>query len=169
MTLTCCQDHILTENIWFVWSKTSCSGDKRRCHYAGRQTNSEDRATQPMEAGGWVSQYTVCILDRPSRDPTHSGKYVPNLYCLIKSTSWGSCYKIGNWRHQPHQPLGQTKLIGSDRPDKICLLQLCLIFYGGSNEKKMQNVPSYFQLGRGLGFVWASLSAMDSRFRVLPF
>ena len=23
MTLTCCQDHILTGNIWFVWSKTS--------------------------------------------------------------------------------------------------------------------------------------------------
>ena len=34
MTLTCCQDHILTENIWFVWSETSYSGDKRRCHYA---------------------------------------------------------------------------------------------------------------------------------------
>ena len=28
MTLTCCQDHIITENIWFVWSKTSFSGDK---------------------------------------------------------------------------------------------------------------------------------------------
>ena len=26
MTLTCCQDHMLTENIWFVWSETSCSG-----------------------------------------------------------------------------------------------------------------------------------------------
>ena len=24
---------------------------------AGWQTNSEDRATQPMDAGGWVSQY----------------------------------------------------------------------------------------------------------------
>ena len=58
LTLTCCQDHILTENIWFVWSKTSYSGDKRRCHYAGRtdKRTSEDRATQPMEAGGWVSQ-----------------------------------------------------------------------------------------------------------------
>ena len=30
MTLTCCQDHILTENIWFVWSKTSYSGDERK-------------------------------------------------------------------------------------------------------------------------------------------
>ena len=27
--LTCCQDHILTENIWFVWSETSYSGDRR--------------------------------------------------------------------------------------------------------------------------------------------
>ena len=31
-----CQDHILTENIWFVWSWTSYSGLKWRCHYAGR-------------------------------------------------------------------------------------------------------------------------------------
>ena len=36
MTMTCCQDHILTENIWFVWSETSYSGDKRRCYNAGR-------------------------------------------------------------------------------------------------------------------------------------
>ena len=28
MTLTCRQDHILTENIWFVWSETSYSGDR---------------------------------------------------------------------------------------------------------------------------------------------
>ena len=62
LTLTRCQDHILTENIWFVWSKTSYSGDKRRCHYVGRTTTTmnkqrtEDRAAQPMEAGGWVSQ-----------------------------------------------------------------------------------------------------------------
>ena len=40
LTLTCCQDHILTENIWFVCSETSYSGDERRCHYAG-QTNNE--------------------------------------------------------------------------------------------------------------------------------
>ena len=30
--------HYLSENIWFVWSKTSYSGDKRRCYQAG-QTN----------------------------------------------------------------------------------------------------------------------------------
>ena len=59
MTLTCCQDHILTENIWFVWSETSYSGDERRCNGCGtnnertnKRTNTEDRATQTMEAGG---------------------------------------------------------------------------------------------------------------------
>ena len=36
MTMTPCQDHILTENIWFVGSKTFYSGDKRRCHQAGQ-------------------------------------------------------------------------------------------------------------------------------------
>ena len=35
MTLTCCQDHMLTENIWFVWSETSYSGDERRCYRCG--------------------------------------------------------------------------------------------------------------------------------------
>ena len=29
-TLTCSQDHILTENIWFVFSETTYSGDERR-------------------------------------------------------------------------------------------------------------------------------------------
>ena len=35
LTLTCCQDHILTENIWFVCSETSYSGDERRCYRCG--------------------------------------------------------------------------------------------------------------------------------------
>ena len=58
ITLTCCQDHILTENIWFVWYGTSYSGDERRCYRCGttNERTTEDRATQPMEAGGWVSQ-----------------------------------------------------------------------------------------------------------------
>ena len=37
----------------------SYSEDERRCHRCGtndEQPNSADRATQPMEAGGWVSQ-----------------------------------------------------------------------------------------------------------------
>ena len=38
-----------------VWSETSYSGDKMRCYNVGR-TITKDRATQPMEAGGWVSQ-----------------------------------------------------------------------------------------------------------------
>ena len=43
MTLTCCQDHILTENIWFVSLETSYSGDKRRCYWCGMgdQTNKQ--------------------------------------------------------------------------------------------------------------------------------
>ena len=39
MTLTCWQDHILIENIWFVWSKTSYSGDERRCYRCGTNNN----------------------------------------------------------------------------------------------------------------------------------
>ena len=33
--------HHLSENIWFVWSKTSYSGDKRRCYQAGRTTTNK--------------------------------------------------------------------------------------------------------------------------------
>ena len=52
--------HHLSENIWFVWSKTSYSGDKRRCHQAGRPndrttTTMEDRATQPL--GCWKAEF----------------------------------------------------------------------------------------------------------------
>ena len=32
MTLTHCQDHILAENIWFIWFETSYSRDERRCY-----------------------------------------------------------------------------------------------------------------------------------------
>ena len=47
-------DQELSDNVWFVWSKTSDSGDKWRCHDAGRtnkRRTREDRATQPFDAG----------------------------------------------------------------------------------------------------------------------
>ena len=40
MMMTRCQDHISTENIWFVWSKTSYSGESGDVTDAG-QTNDE--------------------------------------------------------------------------------------------------------------------------------
>ena len=55
--LTHCQDHILTENIWFVCSETSyMRGDVTDAGQTNERTKTEDRATQPMEVGGWVSQ-----------------------------------------------------------------------------------------------------------------
>ena len=65
--LTHCQDHILTENIWFVWSRTSYSGDKWRCYRCGtdeQTTNDErrtreDRATQPN--GCWMAEFRKYI------------------------------------------------------------------------------------------------------------
>ena len=63
LTLTCCQDHILTENVWFVCLETSYSGDEMRCHRCGTtDRTTEDRATQPREAGGWVSQFVLYHL-----------------------------------------------------------------------------------------------------------
>ena len=79
-------DQELSENVWFVWSKTSHSGDKWRCHRCGTdgRTNErrtrEDRATQPLDAG-WLSfainghilcgsplfsRILLCLIDWPS-------------------------------------------------------------------------------------------------------
>ena len=38
--------HKLSENIWFVWSKTSYSGDVTDAGRTNERTTSEDRATQ---------------------------------------------------------------------------------------------------------------------------
>ena len=51
MTLTCCQDHILTE-IYGLYGLKHHIVEMRRGVTDAGQTNSEDRATQPMEAGG---------------------------------------------------------------------------------------------------------------------
>ena len=53
MLLKHCQDDILTENIWFIWSKTSHSGDKWRCYRCG--TDGRRRT----DAGRWVLQYVI--------------------------------------------------------------------------------------------------------------
>ena len=58
MMMTQCQDHILTENIWFVWSNTSYSGDEWRSHECGR-TNDEQGKIALLSLWmleGWVSQ-----------------------------------------------------------------------------------------------------------------
>ena len=53
--------HHLSENIWFVWSKTSYSGDKRRCHGCGtneRQTN--DRHLKIELLSQWKLEAEFC-------------------------------------------------------------------------------------------------------------
>ena len=45
-------DDKVSENIWFVWSRTSHGGDKWRCHHGDRRTDnrtSEYRATLSMD------------------------------------------------------------------------------------------------------------------------
>ena len=47
-----CTDDKLSENIWFVWPKTSYDGDKWRCYHGDKQqrtTKSENRASQPFD------------------------------------------------------------------------------------------------------------------------
>ena len=55
LTLTCCQDHIITENIWFYARKhhiVEMRGDVTDAGRTNEQPITEDRATQPMEDGG---------------------------------------------------------------------------------------------------------------------
>ena len=55
LTLTCCQDHILTE-IYGLYAQKhhilQMRGDVTDAGRTPEQRTTEDRATQPMEAGG---------------------------------------------------------------------------------------------------------------------
>ena len=67
-----CQDHILTENIWFAWSKTWYRAGER-CHQAGRTTNEQGKivysASRLLE--GWVSQFKLApkTPQKPPQEP----------------------------------------------------------------------------------------------------
>ena len=56
-------DDELSENIWFVWSRTSYSGDKWRCHHADGRTDKQTNKQVKIEllslwtVWDWVSQY----------------------------------------------------------------------------------------------------------------
>ena len=70
MLLTHCQDHILAENIWFVWSRTADSGDKWRCYRCGtygRQTNEQGKIglLSQWMLDGWVSQFGSAVWQDP--------------------------------------------------------------------------------------------------------
>ena len=78
LTLTCCQDHILTENIWFVWCETSYSGDERRCYRCG--TNEQTVKIELLSQWKLEAEFRnfKSILDRLSVSMTI---YV-NIYLL---------------------------------------------------------------------------------------
>ena len=83
ITLTCCHDHIVTENIWFVWSKTSeISGDVTIRD--NKQTHSKDRATQSMQwmhVAEFRKMFKVSLVDR------NANEYV-GYWDWIKVLSW---------------------------------------------------------------------------------
>ena len=124
LTLTCCQDHILTENIWFVCSETSYNGDERRCYRCGtndQTTKTEDRATQPMEGGGWVSQFKQ--IDDNQDDDT-----------MVMIWAVGRHNSIIVNRHMSHRTakvplldhLKVNSVAGKPAANPLCL---CLFFY----------------------------------------
>ena len=62
MMMKRCQDHILTENIWFVWSETSYSGDKWRCYWCRTDGQWKIVLLSRWTVGGWVSQLWIRTL-----------------------------------------------------------------------------------------------------------
>ena len=78
MAMSHCQDHILTENIWFAWSKTSYSGDKRRCHQTGRRTN---------EQQGKIGLLSLWAVGRLSFATFHPNIHIPNTQYQIPKLS----------------------------------------------------------------------------------
>ena len=71
--MTCCQDHILTENIWFACSETSYSGDERRCYRCG---TTNERQTLKMEL---LSQWKLEAESRKNHPD------LPKKYCSSSS------------------------------------------------------------------------------------
>ena len=98
--------HKLSENVWFVWSKTSYSGDKWRCHRCGtdgrtdEQTTSKDRATQllicePLSLATTTTMKTwraslTCASDHPGSLDSHtrSLRVVSSLVSLSPPALW---------------------------------------------------------------------------------
>ena len=118
LTLTCCQDHILTENIWFVClcSETSYIGDERRCYRCGttkRRQTTEDRATQPMEAGGWVSQ-KVKVTDQVSEWVSESVTRSPiELFWTAKNAKVSWIWFVKNRSMSQRSDLEECSTIAS--------------------------------------------------------
>ena len=52
-------DDKLSENIWFVWSKTSNDGDKWRCHHGDKRTNNKVKTelVNKLTKDCWLSQF----------------------------------------------------------------------------------------------------------------
>ena len=77
MMMTRCQDHILTENIWFVWSKTSYSGDKWRCNGCGTndEQTREDRALSQWAPGRLSEQQLTQWVTENGKIKTTNGYF----------------------------------------------------------------------------------------------
>ena len=54
MMMTRCRDHILTENIWFVWSTTSYSGDKLEAESRKYNASSSLLFRESLFSGDWT-------------------------------------------------------------------------------------------------------------------
>ena len=72
-------DDKLSENIWFVWSKTSNDGDKWRCHHGDKRTNNKVKTelVNKLTKDCWLSQWKpfpfICsVKSYPPQDLSQS-------------------------------------------------------------------------------------------------
>ena len=69
--LTRCQDHILTENIWFVWSETSYSGNERICNGCGTNKRTNEQTVK------------IELLSRWKLEAEFRNKTKRKIYCIF--------------------------------------------------------------------------------------
>ena len=71
-------DDKLSENIWFVWSRTSYGGDKWRCHHADRRTNEQVKIEllSQWTVWDWVSQFINSSLKEQKKEQFSWGSII---------------------------------------------------------------------------------------------
>ena len=86
MMITCCQDHILTENIWFTWSKSSYNGYKKR-YYHAVQTNNEQGKIELLSSWKLEAEFRNFISSSPSSLSSHVDTWADMIFPDISEFS----------------------------------------------------------------------------------
>ena len=114
MMLTRCQDHILTENILFVWSETSYSGNERRCYRCGTNEQTNEQTVKIELLSRWKLEAEF----------PNSEKHLFSYVC----TSLGWSFYRGGVTTDPTHVINQPS-ISTYQPTRPSYLQILSILF----------------------------------------